>query len=579
MQCKNLPQYYEEAGGDGTPLLLVPRLALKVDRPHYTAGDTVSGRIYLGSPPSAPHYSLRLKLHGYERTTRIGQQSTTTAHEFDRCHHKDHDNTSTTDLSEQTKTLVHTEYLPTTIPLPKPSDSHCWQYPFSFQLSNALAGSLFCLSEKDATRLTYSLTASVVNDTAKSSIATATTILHIQAASPPTTPDESTPCLVHPQVFGGTWCWPFFTKSNTIRLGWETDDSVYAKGDVVHVHVTMDYAASMPVTAVKVSCIETVTVQRRHGSFTTATTGYSHQTTTSSSRVVAESNVPATTWKSRDYDEDEPKLVLLRKVTADLRIPASVRDSYQGELVQVSHSLQVTVETAPKNKKRSPVEAAQAVAPIRIVPRSVKKMTTNESEATDATEDSTVVVTPTKEAQWQPVVVPPCTGATTKDKTDDATTCPEASLPTSCSDNLAFLLAAAECDDGWKCSEPCRRQQVQLLLQRHPEQLTDLLQDAAWACTLQNASPCDLAMYVSSVPTTAAQVDTAVTLAVTIGDQFTVMHVLAMVRHLNVDTGMEVLRQTIGLAVDLSDQRLWLESQLDEKELRHLRSALLGPAR
>jgi hypothetical protein len=157
-----------------------------------------------------------------------------------------------------------------------------------------------------------------------------------------------------------------------------------------------------------------------------------------------------------------------------------------------------------------------------------------------------------------------------------------------CRDNLAFLLAAGECDDGWQCNEQCRKLQLQQLVSRRPEQLACIVQDAAWAVTVQNLSPCDYCGMVVSTCGGGArgsssmdshghpEMTTARLLAVIMGKRrFTVRHVLATVRNLHDgNMCMEVLRQTVRLAGDLPKNQAWLEQQLDETEMVHLQSAL-----
>lgn len=544
------------------------QVALKLDRPHALAGSIISGRVFLSLPPnvsttSSLQQSLRVQLHGYERITEhpIGIEHN------GRCHkHAPHK------PNQATKTIVLTDCFPT-VPLPLIDDNtkqsaQCWEYPFYYQMPAHLPTSLFCLSEDNNTvvaELRYTVTASIV-DSSGSNI-TAATVLYVQAATPSTTvqPSESdTACLMHPVILpllnssssasGWLPALAFWKKRGTVRLGWETDKTVYQTNDCLTADVTIDHAVSVPITAVTVACLETLTWNKPS---TAAARNSNKPLQRLTVRCLTQQTVPAAEWMSRDRDEQEPRVIELKSATARLRIPTSARDSLAGELIQVSHSLTVTVETADGG-------VATLLGPLTIVRGAQSPCSAQSKE-----------VAPTVATQDKELADPSMTWRTVTMQ-NDLRSNPQQPSSSDCSTttgaNLAFMLAAAECDDGWQCQEPCRRQQLQSLLARHAEQLLDLVQDATWATTVQRLSPCDYCSAVASVPTKAA--DAAVSLAVTMGDQFTVMHVLAAVRHTPYDTGMECLRRTLRLASDLTERQAWLEAQLNSNELVHFKAAL-----
>lgn len=550
-----------------------------------------------------------------------------------------------------------------------------FEYPFQWELPAHLPSSLFCFESADSDSLAeirYTLSATIVDASIsgganisnsggdadadgvllQQEYPTAERVLYVAAKGPTddhdttttttkngdlpdsTTAITSNPArLVHPQVFFVrdysclpllAWCWRW-RKQSVIRLGWETDQSIYSPGDIVTVRIIMDHPVSVEPRAVHVTCLETVTW---HGASPGQTgTGRRQH---SVSRCLAEHVVPRADWKHREQLLDvnmnthtvtgsSSPLVQLWGVTARIRVPADARDSYAGSLVTVRHCLAVSVDTtdnskskiSKRNRGRSGMSCCdtvtpQAVGPIQIVRRgaSIESATTTSKtndenttikEETTETERDKLSVPQAKHLEertgWHPVLREK--EVQQEVNASSTTCCPEQdydqsygaqkahattmTVPSSmmhCSDNLAFLLAAGECDDGWQCQEPCRKLQLQQLVNRHPEQLACLVQDAAWAVTVQNLTPCD---YSAMVVTAGSQAVTAARLlAVIMGPRrFTVRHVLAAVRNLHDgNLCMEVLRQTVNLAGDITAHRAWLEQQMDETEMIHLQSAL-----
>jgi hypothetical protein len=537
----------------------------------------------------------------------------------------------------------------------------CFEYPFQWQLPLHLPSSLFCFESADSetfAEIRYTLSATIVD--AENSISggaatdangvllqqqypTTETVLYMAAKGPtedhdtttkngdltdPTAVTTSNPaCLVHPQVFSirDYSCFPLFVwcgwwrNQGVIRLGWETDQSIYSPGDIVTVHVTMDHPVSVEPRAVYVTCLETVTWQG-------ASPGQSTSRQHSVSRCLAQHVVLRADWKHRDHcntgtGTSASPLVQLWEVTARIRLPAEARDSYTGSLVTVRHCLAVLVDTMDNKIRKSSNRNSgrssccdsvtpQAVGPIQIVRRGCTESatatarvapeavtapattTTVDEGVTTETERDKISVARDKNLDeligWRPVlrekevqqeVIASSTVRYPEQEQDldydpQATTSTPPSSMMDCSDNLAFLLAAGECDSGWQCQEQCRKLQLKQLVQRHPEQLSCLVQDAAWAVTVQNLTPCDYSALVVSAGSQA--VVTARLLAVIMGPRrFTVRHVLATVRCLHDgNLCMEVLRQTVNLAGDLPLSRVWLEQQMDETEMIHLQSAL-----
>lgn len=533
------------------------RLALKLDQITYQAGDLVKGRVFV-SIDSASSLDgvdgLYLRLEGYE----YAQVSTkTNSHNSSRRVHDDRHRR----IERSTNTLVRTEHR-----LVRREDLKVGQYDMAFEwrLPSDLPSSMQC-QKKDSSSLVeirYTLTA-FLSSSGTRDLPHSDAALCI-AARPLPVRRESV--LMETENFPVHSC--FFWNNGDIRLGWIASSDVAVPGDSVTVEVFGENQSPQEVDHLSVKWIETVTWTTDGGSKRKSVT-----------RTLAEQRLNVANvacwrpWYKAEGSSGYQSLASHRNAqTARLSLPMDARDSYNGRLVQVRHSLVVKVAT--KGCVSNSPESSFLVRIVRGVTTDLPSSAPMPSQAP--------VVPAYAEAEvlsWDPVLgevieVPEAAAVLIDEDLMHMRTEAVAHVSSSAQFRASAPEESLLHEQEYLYTPYARPDLAQLitLVQDSPSSLSALLQDATWITLVQNLSPREFCAVLQAAGPACSLV--ARTVARTMRERFECRHLLACLWTLPENYRMDLLQQTAPFLGDLTEGRRLIEQELSPRELACFRAAL-----
>lgn len=546
------------------------RLALKLDKTQYDAGDVIKGQVYLSVDKEASLSNvegIHLLLEGYEHV------------EVDHHHHHGHDHHShnrrvnSTDslVDRSTNTLVHTDY-----PIVKAAELKVGQYEYGFQwkLPPDLPSSLFCAKSgsRSSAEIRYTLTAylkTTRRHSRRDTLPRGDCALCIRAKPSAVLRQQ---LLMEKESYPIRGC--LFWNVGQIHLGFMASSDTASPNDTIALQVVGDNQSPAKVDRITCRLIETVTW---------LSTSRHKEKTRTVTRTLAEQHLAIhglacwQTWYNPNAANHTRFLALPAPETTpavNLKVPSDTRDSYSGRLIQVRHLLSVTVETHGCNGA-SPESSCQ----IRIVKRAAPETSSSQPENTY------IPVAQVLSTEWGPVVA-------------DAVEIPEAAAVLLDEELAVPVYAQRRADSGVAMApsapdesllleqipfsdEPNKYSETDLhqlltLVRETPESLTVALQDGSWTILAQNLTPHDYGRVVVAAGPSGAAV--ANTLARAMRRRFECRHVLACLWTIPERMRMGLLHETAPLASDLAWNKVEIENELSPKELIHFRSALAPTA-
>ncbi|KAL7574667.1 hypothetical protein ACA910_003012 [Epithemia clementina (nom. ined.)] len=592
------------------------KIAVRLDQDACEAGQVITGKVYLSIGRGFDVTTLKgihILLNGVERTDVAAEPGT---FEYEKRRRS-----GRPVLETSTHTIVRADY-----PLVDLSgiSRGQYEYPFQLPLRDDLPASLRCtLGDKDRSfcEVKYTLTAYVAC-TGVRNPSTDSLLSHelsLKMRGKPSNPSEGPkPIRTDTAIFPIATCW--FWSQGYIALGWSSSCSVASVGDNVHVRVWGENRSRLEVEYISVKWMETVLWHNEQesgsGSRKKSNRLLAEQRESTSLHHplwMATRNPPLSSHEALLQRDDHPALVFT------LKIPSHARETFQGSLVEVRHSLVVCVITSGGYTSSTP----ESAFPVRIRPRrrtaAIAAVASAEPVAQDVPAvtpsapselydtDQPIVESQALPADWNPVeaevVSLPLATAVVLTESVDMTP-PRTPIPSSNynyynNDPREALAVLPPPQDSFaavnaKISEATStfalgrtddinvEEQLDLLAKlvaECPENLSVVLEDPIWASRVQNLSPREFCKFVQACSSgesfSMQEATVARMVAISMGPFFQTKHLLACLWILSGESSRTaLLRDVSPLAADIASKRHMIEEELNSQELAVFRSAV-----
>ena len=588
------------------------KIAVRLDQDVCEAGQVVTGKVYLSIGIGADVRKFRgihLLLNGVERSSVAVSPGTL---EYDSRRRNGRPLVETSG-----RTVARVDY--PLVDLTGISRGQ-YEYPFQLPLRDDLPSSLRCsLGDRDRSfcEIKYTLTAYVscegVVDSSIESKLSHELLLRITGA-PSNPPEGPRPIRTETEIFPITCCW--FWSQGRIVMGWSSSCSVAAPGDNVHVQIWGENQSKLVVDYLSVKWMETV----EWHSEPVGGGGLRKVST----RLLAEQRHSVAPehpqWRSKRTlspsheallrENDHPPLI------STLKIPSNARESHEGRLVEVRHTLVICVLTSGGYSSSTP----ESSFTVRIIPK--RRHTETETTETPAAEamglpsvapsapsefyddvnQQPIVEAQALPADWNPVEsdvvsLPVASAVVVSDESTAVSQTPVAGTSHALMDEGLVVLPPPDTDRrgigamNAKLSEAAspdtpsaqtgndangELDQLAKLVSECPENLPVILEDPAWAAVVQRLSPREFGNLVQTCSagndhlSTSSEASTiAHGLAVRMGPSFQTKHLLACLWILPCggNRRMALLKDVAPLASDIASKRTMIEEELTSQEL------------
>uniref|UniRef100_A0A6U3B2T9 Uncharacterized protein n=1 Tax=Entomoneis paludosa TaxID=265537 RepID=A0A6U3B2T9_9STRA len=585
------------------------KIAVSIDQEVCKAGQLVTGKVYLSIPRGTKGLSqfrgIHLLLNGTEHSVVAIKPGTI---EYDQ-----RKRSGKALIEKSAQTIVRADYPLVNLNGLKHGQ---YEYPFQLPLRDDLPGSIYCnlgSGEHSYCQIKYTLAAYIDHDGAPLPATQLRHEMSIKMKGAPSGPPGPAPISSQTELYPVTSCWLW--KQGVISMGWRADRSVASPGDHIHVHCWGENQSRLKVEYISFQWIE-------HTQWRTESGNSNNSSTRNFSRILAEERQPIQghqNWEAVKIPRTNHEALLQEHgsptMLTTLTIPQDARDSYQGPLVEVKHSLLITVHTVGGMFSTTP-ESSSAV---RITQRGAVSPSMSSSTATSEPVTAHATVVPAASApsdfyddnpsgpvmvqaealpeDWTPVeadvvTLPLASAVVISDSVDvNPPITPLASAP---DESLLFSSAASAAPDSKQmyggstaaaaAATPksslsasstgttgnVELDQLAQLAAECPENLAVVLEDPSWAERMRNLSPREYSQFVQ-----AAGLGAAKSLAVGMGSSFQCKHVLACIWTLH-DTSdrIRLLQDVAPLASDIRSKYAMIEEELSNEELTMFRSAV-----
>ena len=311
------------------------KLVLRLDDKTFTAGGLVTGRVYLSVTQEVQADSLFLLLQG-EECCQIAHDE----QDYSRSSSRDYSSTHR-EIDRASSSLVHMNVALTNFPSSKLVPGQ-YEYPFEWQLPSNLPSTMYVSKGDSHCEIRYRMTAHLhQSGSFENPKHSATQTLCILAQ--PKAPPHSTGLVMDPEVIRIKSC---CFDNGQVTMGWDVDKTVASPDSVLKIGISGRNESSVEIDCLRARLIETITW--------TANGRREEEKT-----ILTESQVPTTNlpqWHSTKrlhhvspYEHVDMGSYRQSVVETQLLLPNEARDTYNGSVIQVRHSLVITAKTPPCN--------------------------------------------------------------------------------------------------------------------------------------------------------------------------------------------------------------------------------------
>jgi hypothetical protein len=541
------------------------KLVLRLDDKTFTAGGLVTGRVYLAVTQEVQADGLFLLLQG-EECCQIAHDEHDYSHSSSRNHSSTH-----REIDRASSSLVHMNVALTNFSCSKVVPGQ-YEYPFEWQLPSNLPSTMYASKGDSHCEIRYRMTAYLhQNGSFGNPKHSATQAICLLAR--PKAPSHSTGIVMDPEVIRIKSC---CFDTGQVTMGWDVDKTVASPDSFLKIGISGRNESSVEIDCLRARLIETITW---------AANGRREEKTT----TLTESQVPTTNlpqWhSSKHLHHSSPYEVVdmgsYRQsiVETQLLLPKEARDSYNGSVIQVRHSLVITAKTPPCH---TTVESGSL---IRVQRQSAEEMVHATSlPAYDSMAEPTFVEADILPPDWRPqeahLIKLPASSAVLVDTEyiPPNVSAPDESLLVEHTNGLTTSSVSAPDESLLSDIQARTTASLSELLDSlaRTDDPVDLvsheLNNPMMVATIQNLTPREFVQALQAanrdVPSLARL------LAGAMDDSFQCRHVLACVWTLPPHIRMDVLTATAPLASDLDTQREIVERELDDQEIIYFRAAL-----
>ena len=541
------------------------KLGLRLDDKIFTAGSLVTGRVYLSVTQEEQADGLHLLLQGEELSTIAHDEQDLHTHSG----HRDHSSTHR-EIDRASCSLVHMDVILTIFPSSLISPGQ-YEFPFEWEIPSNLPGTMYCAKGDSHCEIRYRMTAYLQRSGSLFGQPkhAATQVMCVVAQPTPIT--HPTGIFMDPEVIPIKSC---CFDSGQVALGWDVDRTVASPDSVMKISIYGANESNVEIDCLKARLIETISWS-------------AHGRTKEEKKTLTESKISTVNlpqWHSfmRDgHHHCQPVGIADYRrsvVETQLLLPNQARDTYQGSLVQVRHSLVITAVTPPCHT------TVESCSLIRVQRKSTSEIVAEANvDATYAsTEEPTFVEADILPEDWRPqeahVVSLPVSSAVLVDTEyvpppvsapDEALlrdhsshhsnmSAPDESLLRGSQNHMTTALS--DLLDSLACSD------------NPVSAVSHHLNNPMMAATIQNLTPRDFVRVLQAANRDMPKV--ARYLAGAMNENFQCRHVLACIWTLPPHVRMDVMKEVAPLASDLGTHRVMLERELDDQELLYFRAAL-----
>ena len=579
------------------------KIGLKLDQTKFEAGSVLTGRVYLSITGGERRaQGVHLLLMGQEISSVVHEENHGASSGSSRNHH----DSSYTKVERSTTSLVHLDVPLTTFEsgVVEPGQ---YEYPFEWELPMDLPGTMRCQKGDSHCEVSYQLTSYLYSGRSNSlwggsTSPDASCSVNLCVTAKPNHVENKS-IIMEPEEFPIRHC---CANKGHIMLGWDTDSAVASPASSVRVVIIGSNASMVEVKHLRVRWMETVSWNAR---------GQSE----SMERILDESIIPIVTrpeWQAlqrlphrrlfsshhdatyaslypsvftggNQHGEQSPQ-IQPQRLASSLNIPPDARDTYQGRLINVRHSLIVKAVTPGHCCITSPESCA--LVEVQRQPTACSSTATASVTATEEvthvddtwmrSSTGTAIVEPSAPIEddvfVQANVLPADWSAQTADVitlTVPVDTSPPTRanvIPTA--PHQESLLENGDFDS-------MEQLQQSLASSLDPAHLVqeDWIGNSTVVPLLQNATPhqyISLLQCLQHTPHMSAMPEVARAIALVMDTNFSCNHVLACLWALPPYLRFDVLKEVAPLAADLEKNQSQIEQQLDDTELLHFRAAL-----
>lgn len=573
------------------------RIGLKLDSNDFVAGQVLEGRVYLSVDKKSQLEQvegIHLRLEGWEQA--VVRKDENGGGTQGRGAHAP----SSGGVQTSTRTIVLLDYAIVKVKEIKVGQ---YEYVFRWRLPTDLPSSMHCKKRDNSTsfcEIRYTLTAYLEASSHSSvtrsshpkrdplpksmvnlSIAARTSQQVIKSRRPIRAPLEDYPV---------TTC--LFWNKGTIAMGWQVDSNVTCPGESVAVTVVGSNKSRNDVKYVSVKCVEKVQWKSVQGQRALQKIA---QRTLCERHISVEDNSLWKPWQSSSHagllNGDDYNSRHRDALLAQLVLPSDARDSYQGQLVTVNHTLVVSVHT--RGWATTSPESTLGILVVRQLPPPPTAPSLDSSTVTSSwtstADDSLrnaqaipmanayIASCPVVE---DPVEIPMAEAILIDDELQAAHVDQEylhrsQSISPSAPDEQWDRDGRATNSYSRGYSDLARpdMDQLETLIRESPDSLPLLLEDDLWRVLVQNLTPRDFCQLCQAAPMDAQAGRVGKELAVCMGRRFESRYLLACLWGLPELRRYELLMTTSPLVTDFDANRSAIEQELSPRELSMMRNA------
>jgi hypothetical protein len=542
------------------------KIGIRLDQSTVEAGQVLQGRVYLSVKSRQESVQgIHLLLQGHERTTVVSYE-----HKGHRDHEKRHEDSGTFVLANYDVPLVFFDN-----GIIKPGQ---YEYPFEWPIPANLPSSMTCHHEESSCQVEYNLTAYLHttnnhhHSTAGTDDLSCTVNVTVMAQSEP---DHKGPHPMDLEEYSIKSC---CATQGTMIMGWDADTTILTPRGTINIGIVGKNDSVVSVKYLKSSLLETI-VWSAGGRTHTTKRALASSKSLPHGIWTALQNHP-NWWDRRRIQAEnaDPHLLsqlMNQRCELQLSVPGDARDTYEGRMIHVRHSLVITVETpgccntSPEDCILVKIQRHKPTTSRTVPPQPPQEIFLDQVMAVTIDEGTFNTVPPMAEAQvlpedWAPeeshVVVIPVDNVFLPQQTSGPSAPPETLrrdyYTTQPATNLAELISLLEASDN-----------PSLLLEQE-------LKNPILVSEIQSMSPHELVETLKQASRQNPQDFPRNARLLASCTNFYCRHVLACLWSLPQSVRFQVLREVAPLATDLEKQRALVEQELDDTELQQFRAAL-----
>ena len=306
------------------------KLGLRLDDKSFKAGSLVTGRAYLNVTQEVQAEGLHLLLIGEEYTQICHNEPSYYSHSG----HRDFSSTHR-EIDRASSSLVHMDVNLTTFSSGKISPGQ-YEYPFEWELPSNLPGTMFFAKGDSNCEIRYRMTAYLNRIGAFGEPEHAAT-KSLCIVAQPSSIQGPTGIVMDPEVVRMKSC---CFDSGQVTLGWDVDKTVASPDCVMKIGIQGVNESKVEIQCLRAQLVETISWS-------------AHGRTEEEKKILTEAKISTANlpqWHANHhhaYQHVEMDSGRQSVVETQLLLPREARDTYNGGIIQVRHSLVITAVTPP----------------------------------------------------------------------------------------------------------------------------------------------------------------------------------------------------------------------------------------